>query len=137
MAEHISYTAGMAKGKQLLAINIVYTTGEFQAAIQYALPSVALWRELERPFELATALNLLGADLSEIHEYAAGETGIARMPGYLSIARLPARRCPAMQNLGGIAQVMGDYARARALFCEALRIRRHLGLQRGYAYSFE
>ena len=32
---------------------------------------------------------------------------------------------------------MGDYARARALFCEALRIRHDLGLPRGYAYSFE
>ena len=32
---------------------------------------------------------------------------------------------------------LGDYARARALFCDALRIRRDLGLQRDYAYSFE
>jgi predicted ATPase/DNA-binding SARP family transcriptional activator len=49
MAEQMSYTAGMAKGKQLLAINIVYTTGESEAAIQYELSSVALWRELQSP----------------------------------------------------------------------------------------
>ena len=59
------------------------------------------------------------------------------MPGYLSIARLPAWRRPATQNLGGVAFDLGDYARARALFCDGLRIRRDLGLQRGYAYSFE
>jgi tetratricopeptide (TPR) repeat protein len=43
----------------------------------------------------------------------------------------------AIQNLGGVAYDLGDYARARALFCDALRIRHELGLQRGYAYSFE
>jgi tetratricopeptide (TPR) repeat protein len=43
----------------------------------------------------------------------------------------------AIQHLGGVAYDLGDYARARALFCEGLRIRRDLGLQRGYAYSFE
>ena len=32
---------------------------------------------------------------------------------------------------------MGEYASARELLCEALRIRHHLGLPRGYPYSFE
>src|SRR3990172_3803978 len=32
---------------------------------------------------------------------------------------------------------MGEYASARELLCEALRIRYHLGLPRGYPYSFE
>ena len=41
-AEHLSYTAGMAKGKQLLAINRVYTTGESEAAIQYELSIIVL-----------------------------------------------------------------------------------------------
>jgi hypothetical protein len=76
MAEQMSYTAGMAKGKQLLAINIFYTTGESEAAIQHELSSVALWRELESPFELATALNLLGADLLEIGQYAAARQAL-------------------------------------------------------------
>jgi len=43
----------------------------------------------------------------------------------------------AIQNLGGVAFDLGDYVRARALFCDGLRIRQDLGLQRGYAYSFE
>lgn len=43
----------------------------------------------------------------------------------------------AIQNLGGFAFDLGDYARARALFRDSLRIRHDLGLQRGYAYSFE
>jgi len=37
---------------------------------------VALWRELDRPFELATALNLLGADLMDIHKYAAANQAL-------------------------------------------------------------
>jgi hypothetical protein len=32
---------------------------------------------------------------------------------------------------------MGEYASARELLCESLRIRHHLGLPRGYPYSFE
>lgn len=137
MAEHLSYTAGMAKGKQLLAINRVYTTGESEAAIQYELSSIALWRELEKPFELATALNFLGADLSEIGQYAAARQAllecrdIYQSLGYLRGVAL------AMHNLGCIAQAIGEYAKARELLCESLRIRRQLGLLRGYAYSFE
>ena len=48
-----------------------------------------------------------------------------------------AARATATQNLGSDAFDQGDYTRARALLCEALRIRRELGLPRGYAYSFE
>jgi len=137
MAEQLSYTAGMAKGKQLLAINSVYSTGDSEVAIQYELPSVALWRELDSPFELATALNLLGADLLEIGQYAAARQALVESRdiyqslGYLRGVAL------AMHNLGCIAQDMGEYAKARELLCESLRIRRHLGLLRGYAYSFE
>ena len=36
-----------------------------------------------------------------------------------------------------VAFDLGDYARARALYRDGLRIRHELGLQRGYAYSFE
>jgi hypothetical protein len=42
-----------------------------------------------------------------------------------------------MHNLGCVAQALGEYTTARALLCDALRIRHHLGLRRGYAYSFE
>jgi hypothetical protein len=45
MAERISYTAGIAQARLLLG-TIAYHTGENQAAIQYVLPSIALWREL-------------------------------------------------------------------------------------------
>jgi len=43
----------------------------------------------------------------------------------------------ATQNLGHNAEVLGDYNRAKECYREALRIRRDLGLPRGYAYSFE
>jgi tetratricopeptide (TPR) repeat protein len=96
-----------------------------------------MWRELERPFDLATALNRLAGALLAIHEYAAAQQAyeecrdIYQSLGYRRGVAL------AIQNLGGVALDLGDYVRARALFCDALRIRHDLGLQRGYAYSFE
>jgi hypothetical protein len=42
-----------------------------------------------------------------------------------------------MHNLGETAYKMGEYANAREIIRESLRIRRHLGLPRGYPYSFE
>jgi predicted ATPase/DNA-binding SARP family transcriptional activator len=137
IAERISYTAGIAKGKQLLAINIVYITGESEAAIQYELPSVALWRELESPFELATALNLLGVDLLEIHQYAAARQALLECWDIYQSLGYQRGVALSLHNLGCVAQEMGEYAKARELLCESLRIRRHLGLLRGYAYSFE
>ena len=100
MAEQMSYTAGMAKARLVTGIQLPIMQARIEAAIQYVLPSVALWRELERPFELATALNRLASALLEIHEYAAASTGITRMPGYLSIARLPAWRRPGHSKPG-------------------------------------
>ena len=137
MAEQIAYTAGMAKGKQLLAINIAYTTDEIKAAIPYDLSSVALWRELESPFELATALNLLGADLMEIHEYAAAKQALLECRDIYQSLGYRRGVALAIHNLGETAQMMGEYTSARELLCESLRIRHHLGLRRGYAYSFE
>lgn len=137
MAEQIAYTAGIAKGNQLLAINIVYTTGDVEAAIPYELRSVALWRKLQTPFELATALNLLGADLLEIHNYEAARQvllecrDIYRSLGYERGVAL------ALQNLGEIAYRLGEYMSARETLRESLRIRHDLGLPRGYPYSFE
>jgi len=60
----------MAKGKHLLG-SIAYFAGEHKTALQYVLASIALWRDLENPFELATALNRLSGPLIEINEYAA------------------------------------------------------------------
>ncbi|MCB0181809.1 MAG: tetratricopeptide repeat protein, partial [Anaerolineae bacterium] len=117
--------------------NIAYTTDEIEAAIPYDLASVALWRELDSPFELATALNLLGADLSEIHEYAASRQALLECRDIYQSLGYQRGVALAMHNLGETAQMMGEYANARELLCESLRIRHHLGLRRGYAYSFE
>jgi hypothetical protein len=115
----------------------VYTTGEIEAAVPYDLSSVALWRELDSPFELATALNLLGADLTEIHEYAAAKQALLECRDIYQALGYRRGVALALHNLGETAQKMGEYARAREFLCESLRIRRHLGLRRGYAYSFE
>ena len=136
IAEQISYAAGSAQAN-LVRGTFAYYAGENEAAIHYVLPSIALWRELERPFELAAALNRLAGALSAIHEYAAAQQAYEEcMEIYQSLGY---RRglAIAIHNLGGFAFDRGDYARARTLFRDGLRIRRDLGLQRGYAYSFE
>jgi hypothetical protein len=80
---------------------LAFHVGEHQAAIQYVLPSIALWRELERPFDLATALNRLAGALGAIHEYAAAQQAqeecrdIYQSLGYRRGVAL------AIQNLGG------------------------------------
>jgi predicted ATPase/DNA-binding SARP family transcriptional activator len=136
MAEQISYTTGIAKAKQLLA-TISYKAGESETALQYILPSVALWRELENPFELATALNRLSGPLIEFHEYAAAQQALEECRDIYQSLGYRRGVALATQNLGHNAEVLGDYDRARECYREALRIRRDLGLPRGYAYSFE
>jgi predicted ATPase/DNA-binding SARP family transcriptional activator len=136
MAEQMSYTAGIAQAR-LVRGTMAAHVGEYQAAIQYVLPSIALWRELERPFDLATALNRLAGALLAIHEYAAAQQAFEECRDIYQSLGYRRGVALAIQNLGGVAYDLGDYARARALFCDGLRIRRDLGLQRGYAYSFE
>jgi predicted ATPase/DNA-binding SARP family transcriptional activator len=136
MAERISYTAGIAKARVVLG-TIAYYEGENQASIQYVLPSIALWRELERPFDLATALNRLAGALVGINEYATGQQAQEECRDIYQSLGYRRGVATAIQNLGSFAFELGEYARARANFCDSLRIRRDLGLQRGYAYSFE
>ena len=136
MAERFSYMAGTAKARLLLG-TIAYHAGENQAAIQYVLPSIAIWRELERPFDLATALNRLAGALSAIGEYAAAQQAYEECRDIYQSLGYQRGVATVIQNLGGDAFDLGDYTWARALFRDSLRIRHHLGLLRGYAYSFE
>jgi tetratricopeptide (TPR) repeat protein len=116
---------------------IAFHANEAPAAIQYVLPSIALWRELDKPFELATALNRLAGALGLIHDNAAAQSAQEECRDIYQSLGYRRGVATAIQNLGRIAFDLGDYARARALFCDSLRIRRELGLQRGFAYSFE
>jgi predicted ATPase len=136
MAEQISYTAGIAKARGILG-SIFYDVNIPEAALQYHLPNVALWRELESPFELAIALTNLGVALLEIHEYAAARLAFEECRDIHQSLGYQRGVATDIHNLGETAHRMGDYVRARALLCESLRIRHHLGLPRGYPYSFE
>ncbi len=136
MAERISYLAGIAKAKSVLGTITAYT-GDFQAAYEYVLPSIALWRELQRPFELAAALNRLSSVLGALGQHDADEQALLECRDIYQSLGYRRGVATATQNLGAKAFEEGDYVRARALICEGLRIRRELGLQRGYAYSFE
>ncbi len=136
MAEQMSYTVGMAKARGVLG-SIAYDADMPEAALQYHLPSVALWRELESPFELAIALNNLGVTLLEIGEYVAARQAFLEARDAWGSLGYQRGVATAIHNLGETAQKMGEYASARELLCESLRIRHHLGLPRGYPYSFE
>jgi non-specific serine/threonine protein kinase len=136
MAEHASYTFGMAKANSMLG-SIAYDADMPEAALQYHIPSVALWRELDSPFELAKALNNLGVTLLEIGEYgAARQAFLEAQDGFRSLG-YQRGVATAIHNLGETALKMGEYVSAKELLCESLRIRHHLGLPRGYPYSFE
>ena len=136
MAEQISYTAGIAKAKGVLG-TIAYDADNPEVALQYQLPSVALWRELESPFELALALTNLGVDLLETREFAAARQAFLEARDVFRSLGYQRGVATAIHNLGETAQKMGDYVHARELLCESLRIRHNLGLPRGYPYSFE
>jgi predicted ATPase len=136
ISEQMSYTAGIAQAKLTLG-SISHFAGEHQAAMQYLLPSVALWRELHKPFDLATALNRLAGTLLAMHEYAAAQQAYEECRNIYQSLGYQRGVALAIHNLGETAHHMGDYVHARALLCESLRIRHHLGLPRGYPYSFE
>ena len=136
VAEQMSYTAGIAKARLVLGL-IAFHAGEFQATIQYVLPSIALLRDLGHPFDLAATLNRLAGALAGLHEYAAAQQAHEECRDIYQSLGYRRGVATTIQNLGGEAFDQGDYTRARALLCESLRIRHDLGLPRGYAYSFE
>jgi tetratricopeptide (TPR) repeat protein len=136
MAEQLSYTFGMAKARRILG-SIAYDADMPETALQYHLPSVTLWRELENPFELAIALNNLGVVLMEIGEYVEARQAFEETREIFQSLGYQRGVALAMHNLGETAYKMGEYGNAREYLSEALRIRQHLGLPRGYPYSFE
>jgi tetratricopeptide (TPR) repeat protein len=136
MAEQISYTFGIAKANRLLG-TIAYDADMPEAALQYHLPNVGLWREQDNPLELTTALISLGVTLLETGEYVAARQAFEECRDIYQSLNYQRGVALAMHNLGETAHKMGEYADARELLRESLRIRRHLGLPRGYPYSFE
>jgi tetratricopeptide (TPR) repeat protein len=136
MAEQLSYTFGVAKARRILG-SIAYDADMPETALQYHLPSVVLWRELENPFELAIALNNLGVVLLEIGEYVAARQAFEETREIFQSLGYQRGVALAMHNLGETAYKMGEYVNAREIIRESLRIRQRLGLPRGYPYSFE
>ena len=136
MAEQISYTFGIAKAKRVLG-SIAYDADLPETALQYHIPSVALWRELESPFELANALNNLGVTLLEVDKYVTARQAFEETREIFQSLGYQRGVALAMHNLGETAYKMGEYANAKEIIRESLRIRHHLNLPRGYPYSFE
>jgi predicted ATPase/DNA-binding SARP family transcriptional activator len=135
-AEAISYTLGIAKARWVLG-SIAYDSDKLETAIQYHLPNVALWRELDSPFGLAGALTNLGVALLEIGDYVAARQAFEECRDIEQSLGYQRGVATDIHNLGETAYKMGEYATAREHLSESLRIRHHLGLPRGYPYSFE
>jgi predicted ATPase/DNA-binding SARP family transcriptional activator len=136
MAEHAAYSEGIAGAKDLLG-SIAFGSDRPEEAIQYLLPSIALWRELHNPYKLAEALNELGVASLEVGDYAVANQALSECRDIFQSLGYRRGVALAIHNLGETAQKMGDYVRARQLLCESLRIRHDLRLPRGYTYSFE
>jgi predicted ATPase/DNA-binding SARP family transcriptional activator len=136
MAETISYTLGIATARWVLG-SIAYDSDKLETAIQYHLPNVALWRELDSPFGLTGALTNLGVALLEIGEYVAARQAFEECRDIEQSLGYQRGVATDIHNLGETAYKMGEYATAREHLSESLRIRQHLGLPRGYPYSFE
>ena len=107
---------------------IVFDADMPETALQYHLPCVALWRELESPFELATALTNVGVDLLEIGEYVAARQAFEECRDIFHSLGYQRGFATSIHNLGETAYKMGEYANARELLSESLRIRQHLSL---------
>jgi predicted ATPase len=136
MAETNSYTLGIAKARWVLG-SIAYDSDKLETAIQYHLPNVALWRELDNPSGLAGALTNLGVVLLELGEYVAARQAFEECRDIEQSLGYQRGVATDIHNLGETAYKMGEYATAREHFSKSLRIRQHLGLLRGYPYSFE
>jgi tetratricopeptide (TPR) repeat protein len=117
MAEQMSYTAGIAKAKGILG-SIAYDADMPETANQYHIPSVALWREQESPFELALALTNAGTALLEIGEYMAARQAFLEARDAFRSLGYQRGVATAVHNLGETAQKMGEYASARELLSE-------------------
>ena len=136
MAVQISYMVGIARAQEMMR-TIAYNANMPETALQYGLPSIALWRELENPFELARALTNAGTALLEIGEYMAARQAFLEARDLFRSLGYQRGVATTIHNLGETAYKMGEYANAREHLSESLRIRQHLGLPRGYPYSFE
>ena len=62
IADEINHQTGLAKGGWVIG-GLLYDRAEYDQAIQSLLPSIAIWRELGKPYELARTLNTLAACL--------------------------------------------------------------------------
>ncbi len=136
LAEQMAYKVGIAKAKTELG-SIAFGRDKPETAIHYVLPTIALWRELQDPFELARALNVLGVALLEISEFTAATQAFRECRDLYQSLGYRRGVALAIHNLGETALMMGEVASARTYLCESLRIRHDLVLPRGYIYSFE
>ncbi len=136
MAVQISYTVGIARANGVMR-TIAYNANMPETALKYGLPSIALWRELENPFELARALTNAGIAMLEIGENIAAKQALLEDRDLFRSLGYQRGVATVIHNLGETAYRMEEYANARELLRESLRIRHRLGLPRGYPYSFE
>jgi len=136
LSKEINYRPGLAEGRWLMG-GSAYDQGYLDQAIQYLLPSLALWREINDPWKLARTLNTLAVCLMEKGDYAEANEILQETVEINEILGYRRGVALALHNQGETAMCLGDYSHAKELNSESLKIRCELGLRRGYAFSFE
>lgn len=111
------------------------TQGDFPAAQQFLLQSLALYEELNDRFGVAASLNALGISARDSGNYEAAQRYLEhsleswrKLPNQLDTARC-------LHNLANIAKGRGDYVRAQKALRESTEIFEEVGDANGAAWS--
>jgi len=134
-AERLGHQRAVSRGLYAIGLNYFYLH-DYEPAKKLFEQCLRLYRERGDALRQTDALHLL-AVIMDAQGDAAGSiplyeelVGTYRELGY--------RRSMALveNNMGCALLSLGEFARARHLFVEGLLIRREMGLQLGYVYSF-
>jgi tetratricopeptide (TPR) repeat protein len=139
--ERVLALAGRSEDARAAALvgagSLDYAAGEFRAARRHLEEAIALLRNLERPAELAQALDQAGMTARQLMEL---EDAQALHAEALEIARRvgapSGTQALCLNNLGVVAFFRGELDAARAYHQQALALRKQAGDLRGQASSW-
>jgi predicted ATPase len=134
-AERLGHSRGFSSALYGLALNH-FDLHEYEPARKLFERCLSLYRErgdmlgqADALHHLAILMDAMGDSAGSIPLYEEMETTYRELGFLRSVALV-------QNNLGCALMNLGQYERARRLFIEGLLIRREMGLQLGYVYSF-
>lgn len=129
---------GYAKERAQIALFLGAMTtaqGDFASAERFLEQSLALNRQIEDRWGIASSLNALGVSARDRGDYASAQESFERsLSCWHELGdRLSAARC--LHNLANVLTSRGDYSRARVALEEATALFEELGDRSGAAWS--